>query len=176
MADPLFAQVVDLRTRVLLEPVGWSYDRYLAECPGREERCEHYAAVADHPEGPRVVGTAMLFVGDDGLAAAGSGQAHPGQRWGKVLQVAVDPQLHGQGIGRKVMVAIESRAFRAPDDGGLGLDGLYCHAQATAIGFYDRLGWSVASEAFDEAGIEHRRMEQAAPSLPPPPEPPLPED
>jgi predicted GNAT family N-acyltransferase len=72
---------------------------------------------------------------------------------GKVMQVAVDPQLQSQGIGRKVMVAIEARAF-----GELGLDGLYCHAQLPAVGFYERLGWAVDSARFDEAGIPHHRM------------------
>lgn len=149
MGDPLFEQAVDLRCRVLLGPVGWTYERYLDELPGREERCEHFVAAVDHPGGARVVATAML----DPEAGV-----EDGRRLGKVLQVAVDPQMQGQGIGRRLMVAVEARAMSDPADGGLGLDGVYCHAQATAIAFYERLGWSAQSEVFLEAGIEHRRM------------------
>ncbi|GJM18345.1 MAG: N-acetyltransferase [Phycisphaeraceae bacterium] len=157
MDDPLFAQAVDLRERVLLGPVGWTYEQYLDESPGREETCEHFVALAERSEGPRVVGTAMLLAsGSDGLSSPGA--AKPEGRFGKVLQVAVDRQMHGQGVGRKLMVAIEARAFAPEDAGGLGLDGLYCHAQHTAIGFYDRLGWATESDAFEEAGIVHRRM------------------
>ncbi len=162
MDDPLFAQAVDLRQRVLLEPVGWSYQEYLDESPGREEKCHHFVALADHPEGPRVVGVAMLLPGGgDGLKAPGA-STNPGNV-GKVLQVAVDRQMHGQGIGRKVMVSIEAFAFAPEDAGGLGLDGLYCHAQETAIGFYDTLGWAIESDEFDEAGIVHKRMGIRAP-------------
>lgn len=149
MTDPLFQQVIDLRVRVLLGPVGWTYEQYKDELPGREERCEHFVAVVDHPEGARVVGTAMLDP---------ASSVEDGRRLGKVLQVAVDPQMQGQGIGRRVMVAVEARAMREQEDGGLGLDGVYCHAQARAIGFYEQLGWSIQSETFLEAGIEHKRM------------------
>ena len=164
MDDPLFTQGVDLRQRVLLGPVGWSYQDYLDESPGREEKCHHFVALTDHPEGERVVGVAMLLPGGgDGLKAPGAPEL-PG-KVGKVLQVAVDRQMHAQGIGRKVMVAIEAFAFAPDERGGLGLDGLYCHAQQTAIGFYDRLGWAIESEEFEEAGIAHRRMGIRAPSL-----------
>lgn len=157
MDDPLYAQEVDLRTRVLLSAVGWTIQDYLDEEPGREEACEHYVAVADHPEGERVVGVAMLQLPE------GEGA----QARGKVVQVAVDRQLQSQGIGRRVMVAIEARAFAGPDAGGLGLRGLYCHAQITAISFYERLGWRSESDLFLEAGIEHRVMGIASPEHPP---------
>jgi predicted GNAT family N-acyltransferase len=161
MLSPLYQQVIDLRERVLLAPLGWTMRDYLAESPGREERCEHYAAVTHTPSGQVVVGTAMLLGPDlvaqfAGPKPHGSAPYRPidGLKLGKVMQVAVDPQLQGQGIGTSVMVAIEARAF-----GELALDGLYCHAQTTATGFYEKLGWSVESDLFDEAGIMHRRME-----------------
>lgn len=148
MSDPLYRQAVDLRTRVLLAPIGYTIEEYYAMAPGREEGCEQFVAVFDHPLGDRVVGTATLFVDP-------AQQATP---WGKVSQVCVDPQRQNEGIGQKLMVAIEARAF-----GELGLAGLYCHAQLIAVPFYDKLGWRVASDVFSEAGIKHKRMEQPAP-------------
>ena len=35
---------------------------------------------------------------------------------------------------------------------------IYCHAQITAKPFYDRLGYQVKGEIFDEGGIEHVLM------------------
>jgi len=148
MDDPLYAQEVALRTVVLLEPIGLSIEDYYQLAPGREEQCEHFVAVVDHPTGERVVGTATLFVTQD---------EHNG-RAGKVQQVCVDKQLQGEGIGRRLMIAIEARGF-----GELGLTSLCCHAQIAAIPFYDALGWAVEGEAFLEAGISHKHMYIAAP-------------
>jgi predicted GNAT family N-acyltransferase len=32
------------------------------------------------------------------------------------------------------------------------------HAQASAVGFYRRLGWQPRGDAFEEAGITHQEM------------------
>jgi predicted GNAT family N-acyltransferase len=69
------------------------------------------------------------------------------------MQMAVDNQRHGEGIGTRLVVAIERRAF-----GELGLSELFCHARDTAYGFYSSLGWEFDSETFLEANIPHRRM------------------
>lgn len=149
MSDPLYAQAVDLRTRVLLAPIGMTIDDYRRHAKGAEERCEQFVAVFDHPAtGDHVVATATL------LPPEGSGEAGG---LGKVSQVCVDPQRQNEGIGQKLMAALEARAF-----GELGLSGLYCHAQLVAIPFYERIGWGSSSEVFVEAGIKHRRMEVAA--------------
>ncbi len=145
---PLYAQEVALRTAVLLAPIGYSFEDYCNIAPGREEKCEHFVAVTDHPTGEKVVGTATLFIDKDAQ----------GNTVGKVQQVCVNKQLQGEGIGQKLMIAIEARGF-----GALGLSSLYCHAQLSAMPFYDKLGWSVEGDEFDEAGIQHRRMFISAP-------------
>ena len=148
MSDDLYTQEVALRTAVLLAPLGFTIEDYCRLAPGREERCEHFVAVVDHPTGERVVGTATLFIDTqpDGVQS------------GKVQQVCVDKQLQGEGIGHKLMIAIEARGF-----GELGLSSLYCHAQLGAMRFYDKLGWQVEGDEFEEAGIAHRRMAISAP-------------
>lgn len=145
---PLYEQEVALRTSVLLEPIGYSFADYLDMAPGREEQSEHFVAVVDHQSGPRVVGTATLYISEN----------DQGERVGKVQQVCVDPQRQGEGIGHKLMIAMEARGF-----GELELAQLYCHSQLSALGFYERLGWSCEDEVFLEAGIEHKRMYIAAP-------------
>jgi predicted GNAT family N-acyltransferase len=138
---PLYAQECALREDVLLRPLGLTIDQFREIFPGVESRLEHYIATVEHPSGPRVVGCAALLPDDP----------HPGA--GRLMQMAVDLQRQGEGIGRRLVVAIESRAF-----GELGLQELHCHAQVKASGFYERLGWESASDIFEEAGIPHRRM------------------
>lgn len=151
MNDPLYPQSVAVREAELLRPIGLDLAKFRSMFPGVEERFEHFVAVFDHPNGPRVVGTALLLPnqGPDGPA--------PGV--GKLMQMAVDRQRQGEGIGTKLVVAVERRAF-----GEIGLRELYCHARDTAYGFYESLGWAYNSEVFMEAGVPHRRMVFAAPS------------
>jgi N-acetylglutamate synthase-like GNAT family acetyltransferase len=139
--SPLYPQECDLRESVLLRPIGYDMSRFRSEYPEMEDELEHFVAVVDHPSGTRVVGCAVL---------RGN---YPEDGSGKVMQVAVDPQRQGEGIGRHLIIAIESHGF-----GRLGLDRLFCHAQLSAIPFYERLGWTVDSDVFTEAGIEHRKL------------------
>ena len=148
MDNPLYEQEKALRLAILLEPIGYSFEDYLAMAPGREAQSEHFVAVVDHPSGERVVGTATLFIRED---------EHK-QKIGKVQQVCVDKQRQGEGIGRKLMIAMEARGF-----GELGLTNLYCHAQLDAMPFYERLGWQSEEREFLEAGIAHKKMFIAAP-------------
>lgn len=182
MDDPLYEQATDLRERVLLAPIGWTMAEYLEEASGREERCEHFVAVMDHPTGPRVVGTAMMLHAD--LVPEFSGPKPPGcepfntdgAQLAKVMQVAVDPQLRGQGVGRQLMIAAEAHAAAPTEVGGLGLAGVFCHAQSVAIPFYEAVGWAVSSNEFEEAGILHRRMEMRAAMPEPSREPEIADD
>ena len=148
MDHPLYEQEVALRTAILLAPIGFTMEDYYNMAPGREEQCEHFVAVTEHPTGEKVVGTATMFVDQSSQAPLA----------GKVQQVCVNKQLQGGGIGQKLMIAIEARAF-----GELGLSKLYCHAQISAMPFYEKLGWSIEGELFQEAGIDHKRMFISAP-------------
>ena len=147
--DPLYTQAVDLRTRVLLAPIGYDIDRYKTEFPGVEERYEHFVAVLDHPGGDRVVGNACLL------------PHYPEDGSGKLSQMAVDPQRQNEGIGTKLVVEMERRATTHHD-----LDTLMCHAQIPAVPFYEHLGWERDGEMFQEAGIDHYRMHYALPKPP----------
>lgn len=138
---PLYPQECSLREQVLLQGVGYDMDRFRREYPGMEEGFLHFVAVVDHPTGPRVIGCALLRPG------------YPQEGVGKVMQVAVDLQRQGEGIGRQLIIAVESHGF-----GRLGLREIFCHAQLSAVGFYEKLGWTADENVFMEAGIEHRRL------------------
>ena len=140
-ADPLYRQECALREDVLLKPLGLSMERFQEEFPGVEEKLEHFVATIDLPGGERVVGCAALL------------KDEPHEGAGRVMQMAVNLQRQGEGIGRRLIVAVEVRAF-----GELGLRELYCHAQVPAVGFYEKLGWEPEAESFLEAGIPHRRV------------------
>lgn len=147
--DPLYPQEVALRESVLLGPIGLDLKKFNDLFPGAEEKFEHFVAVFDHPLGPRVIGTALLLPN------------HPDPGTGKLMQMAVDLQRQGEGIGTRLVVEIERRAF-----GELGLKQLFCHARDTAYGFYQSLGWQFDSDVFQEAEIPHRRMTLNAPTVP----------
>jgi GNAT superfamily N-acetyltransferase len=170
--DPLYVQECDLRERVLLGPIGLTMASFRAMFHGVEERFEHFVAVTHGraPVGERVIGCATLlpFISDRSHATpatpaeiaaleAAHARGDVGEQtpklWGKLMQMAVDPQRQGEGVGTRLVVAVERRAF-----GELGLAALYCHARDTAYGFYSSLGWEFDSETFDEAGVPHRRM------------------
>jgi len=141
MAHPLYENECRLRERVLLEPIGMTMDKLGALYPGFEERFEHFVAVTKTPGGERVVGCALLLPETD----------RPG--FGKLMQMAVDHQRQGEGIGQRLVIEVESRAF-----GELALDGLFCYSQTSALGFYQKLGWQPEGDEFEEAGIPHRVM------------------
>lgn len=147
--DPLYRQELELREDVLLRPLGLDLARFHREFPGIEERFEHYVALFEDPtQGERVVGCATLLAD------------HPERGVGKLMQMAVNLQRQGEGIGRMLVVAIESRAFR-----DLGLRELTCHARLPVVPFYRALGWDEASEVFSEVGIPHKRMSLRRPGM-----------
>jgi len=87
--------------------------------------------------GSRPVGTARLVV--TGAKA-------------KIGRMAVLKSYRGQGIGKallKTAVAL-ARKRRAKT--------IYLHAQASVVGFYEKLSFRPVGRVFMEAGIAHRRM------------------
>lgn len=137
----LYPQEVELRQRVLLDPINYSLAEFEIDFPGFEERFEHFVAVIAHPSGDRVIGCVVLLAD------------YPEKGHGKLMQMAVDPQRQREGIGKKLVAELERRAF-----GELGLAQLYCHSRADAVPFYYGMGWEVEGDTFMEAGIEHSKM------------------
>lgn len=70
----------------------------------------------------------------------------------RIGRMAVDRTLRGSRLGRDVLFALMDAA-RARGDAEVML-----HAQQSAIGFYQRLGYQNRGEPFEEAGIPHQEM------------------
>ncbi len=146
-SDPLYSQACALRESVLLRPLGKDLAWFAEHYAEVERRAEHFVAVLAHPAGDRVVGVVLLI------------PDYPEAGVGKLMQMAVDPQRQGEGIGRRLVIELETRAL-----GELGLGEVFCHAQNSAVGFYTSLGWATDPDEFTEAGIPHHRMWLGQPS------------
>ncbi|TWT66858.1 putative N-acetyltransferase YjcF [Posidoniimonas polymericola] len=70
----------------------------------------------------------------------------------KISRFAVRRSFRGRGVGRRLlehviaMLAAEGRTRQSLE------------AQVSAIGFYERLGFTAYGEVYQDAGIDHRRM------------------
>lgn len=73
---------------------------------------------------------------------------------GKIGRLAVLPQFRGQGLGQLIMQEIEAIAKDHQ------LPYLWCHAQKTAVSFYQAIGYKITGPDFLEAGIVHCKMEK----------------
>ena len=126
--SPAYEAMVELRQRVLRIPFG-------------------------HPLTPEELaaesGDAHLVGYLDGALAACLVLTDSGDGSVRMRQVAVDPALQGTGIGRG-LVEFSERVARE-----IGVHEMRLHARDTAVGFYDRLGYSIEGEWFDEIDIPH---------------------
>lgn len=123
---------LDIRREVFVEEQGVPED---LELDGLDGEATHFLAGRDGEP----VGTARLR-DYDGIA--------------KVERVAVLEPYRGEGWGERIMAAVEAHAREA------GYERVHLAAQVPVVGFYERLGYEVVSEAFMDAGIPHRSMEK----------------
>jgi predicted GNAT family N-acyltransferase len=88
--------------------------------------------------------------------AVGTGRLLPAEgSVSKIGRMAVHEVLRGSGVGRQIlrhlMAAAETRGDKK----------IVLHAQVSAVGFYQRDGFSQTGEPFQEAGIAHVAMRRA---------------
>lgn len=72
----------------------------------------------------------------------------------RLRQMAVQNNLQGKGIGATIMNFAENVARDA------GFKKMIMHARKSAIGFYEKLGYSVTGEEFTEVSIPHFVMQK----------------
>lgn len=87
-----------------------------------------------------------------GLPVATGRLLRHGENVGRIGRMAVLRALRGSRLGRDILAQL-TLAARARGDAELML-----HAQASAIGFYRRLGWVPRGAMFEEVGIAHQEM------------------
>ena len=128
---PLYPEELELRFRVLREPLGLSRSEVAFPF---EDQSLHLVA----RQGGAVVGC-VLFHPED---------AHGG----RLFQMAVTPALQGRGLGARLVTALEEELRRR------GFTHVHLHARANVVPFYERLGYEVYGEPFMERNIPHRHM------------------
>jgi len=106
-----------------------------------------HVLVRDREREGVVVGTGRLL----------TDPAHPGEV--HVGRVAVAASARGTGAGAAVMRALEQVALA--EHAASGTDGrrvvrVLLSAQVQAVGFYERLGYTVSGPVYLDAGIDHR--------------------
>ena len=72
----------------------------------------------------------------------------------RLRQMAVLNDLQGKGIGRALMSFAENLARDR------GYKTLSMHARKNSIGFYEKMGYDIASDEFNEVTIPHYVMEK----------------
>lgn len=70
----------------------------------------------------------------------------------KMRQVAVEPELQGNGIGQRMV--LESELWSREN----GFTRIVLNARDSAVPFYVRLGYQAVAEPFIEVGIPHQQM------------------
>lgn len=137
------ADALAVRHAVFVEEQGVPEDREVDEYDDHPDTI-HFVAYASggdgRPSGRRAIGAARLRPYGDGV--------------GKVERVAVRGAHRGEGVGRRLMAAVERTAAER------GFETLALDSQTHAAGFYERLGYGTVGEEFMDAGIPHVSMER----------------
>ena len=128
-----YQQMVQLRNDILRRPLGLQFT------PDELEKEKEEILIGAFEE-EKMLGCCMLI--KEAPASV------------RLRQMAVLNNLQGKGIGRALMQFAENiardRGFRK----------ITMHARTSAIGFYEKLGYSVSGPEFEEVTIPHYIMEK----------------
>lgn len=125
--------MVELRYQILRKPLGLNFTE-------QELEQEHQDILIGCFDDDRLEGCCLLTpVGENSL---------------RLRQMAVGIGLQGKGIGRVLMNFAENVARDS------GCKKILMHARQSALGFYEKLGYKVCSDEFEEVSIPHFVMEK----------------
>ena len=128
-----YQQMVKLREDILRKPLGLTFDT-------QELEDEKKNLLIGAFEDDNMLGCCMLVEENSESV--------------KLRQMAVLNALQGKGIGRALMQFAENLAR----DHGYKV--LTMHARKNAVGFYEKMGYRVKGEEFQEVSIPHYEMEK----------------
>lgn len=128
-----YNEMVEMRNQILRRPLGLEFDR-------QELEKEKDDVLIGAYEEDVMLGCCLLTV--------------VAPQTVRLRQMAVKTGLQGKGIGRVLMQFAENIAR----DRGNKL--LVMHARKSAVGFYEKLGYKVKGEEFEEVTIPHFVMEK----------------
>lgn len=127
-----YDKMVALRNTVLRIPLGRNLS---AEELALDVDFVHLAALNAQGE---VLGTVMLHRLSDTQV--------------RMRQVSVRADMQGTGVGKKLMAFAEKESLKA------GYNSALLHSRDNAVMFYNRIGYVVQGDFFEESGIPHITM------------------
>ena len=128
-----YNELVELRYKILLEPLGL---KFLDSFRPEEAKYLHIGCV-ETLDGKLIGGLILAPLDDEKI---------------RLMQVAVDTIYQGEGIGRKLVGYAEKRAKNA------GYSTIVMHAMLSVVGFYEKMGYHIEGDAFDEQGITFMKV------------------
>ncbi len=128
-----YEQMVALRMEILRKPLGLGFTKEDLE---KEKNDVLIAAFED----AKMLACCLLTPNDNKIV--------------RLRQMAVDNNLQRKGIGASMMNFAENVARDK------GFKKLVMHARKTAVGFYEKLGYNVTGNEFEEVTIPHFMMEK----------------
>ena len=128
-----YRQMVDLRNEILRKPLGLTLKK-------EELDKEKDDILIGAFEEDKMLGCCLLTRVDDNNV--------------RLRQMAVQNNLQGKGIGASMLNFAENIARDA------GYKNMVMHARKTALHFYEKLGYKICSEEFEEITIPHYIMEK----------------
>lgn len=130
---PKYQQMVKLREDILRKPLGLHFT------PEELESEKDNLLMAAY-EDDELLGCCMLV--------------EEGPQTVRLRQMAVLNDLQGKGVGKALMSFAENLARDR------GYQTITMHARKNAIGFYEKMGYKVSGEEFEEITIPHYVMEK----------------
>jgi predicted GNAT family N-acyltransferase len=130
---PEYQQMVKMRDEILRKPLGLSFD----EEELKEEKDNLLIAAYDDDH---MLGCCMLVPENEKII--------------RLRQMAVLNDLQGKGIGRALMIFAENLARDR------GFNKIAMHARKNATGFYEKVGYKIVGDEFEEVTIPHYLMEK----------------
>lgn len=128
-----YTQMVGLRTKVLRTPLGLQFSAEELE----KEKNDLLIAAFDDED---IIGCCILTPQNNSSI--------------RLRQMAVLDSVQRSGIGASIMAFAENLARDK------GFTKMIMHARDTAIGFYEKLGYSVNGDVFMEVNLPHHTMEK----------------
>ena len=128
-----YQQMVQLRNDILRKPLK------LTLTPQELEKEKEEILIGAFEE-EKMLGCCMLIIVDPTTV--------------RLRQMAVLNNLQGKGIGRALMQFAENIARDR------GFKKIIMHARKSAAGFYEKLGYQVCGEEFEEVTLPHYQMEK----------------
>lgn len=128
-----YHQMIDLRYNILRKPLGLDFTKEDLE----REKDDVLMGCFDEE---KLEGCCLLTpAGENAL---------------RLRQMAVGNGLQGKGIGRVLMSFAENIAR------DMGNQKVMMHARKSAVGFYEKLGYKICSDEFEEVSVPHYVMEK----------------